>query len=55
MDLEKKRQEHVAVISYQDDRFTYGFGQNSTEQDALRALESNLRAYLQWLRRQGAL
>lgn len=55
MDLEKSGKEHVIVISYQDDRISWMYNKNNSEQDALRALERNLRTYLQWLRSQGAL
>lgn len=55
MELEKSGQEHVVVISYQDDRFSWGYSDNKSEQQALSKLHQALRSYVAWLRSQRAL
>lgn len=55
LELEKSGQEHVVVISYQDDRFSWRYTDNKSEQQALLKLHQALRSYVAWLRSQRAL
>ena len=56
MELDKKGQEHVIVINQQDPQYSTQYDSKARHPDApLRKLESNLRAYLGWLKSQGAL
>jgi len=55
MELEKSGQEHIVVISYQDNRFSWGYSDNKSEQQALARLDQALRSYVAWLRSERAL
>jgi len=43
------------AISYQDNRFSWGYSANKSEQQALARLDQALRSYVAWLRSERAL
>ncbi|MBI5531646.1 MAG: hypothetical protein HY898_02950 [Deltaproteobacteria bacterium] len=56
MELEKQKKEHIIVISYQDGRFATSYDSKQPHPATpLAKLENNLRAYIGWLKSQGAL